>query len=132
MKDKPLLFIVVEDHPEVAQNNCDFLRKFDPSAVCIIANTPQEALQRIQIETPDLIVLYLQFVSPSDSQSAKSFLELLELIFNAYSSLNILTALPAIMQYSFPLAPLLSQLSALRMYLIAAVSAVYIVVNRVG
>ena len=35
-----------------------------------------------------------------------------------------LTALPAIMQYSFLLAPLLSSLSAFRMYLIAAGSAV--------
>ncbi|WP_335219393.1 hypothetical protein [Nostoc sp.] len=34
------------------------------------------------------------------------------------------TALPAIMQYSFLLAPLLSLLSAFRMYLIAAGSAV--------
>ena len=90
LKAKPLLFLVVEDHPEVAQNNCDFLRRFDPSAICIIANTPQEALQHLQIETPDLIILDLQFGTNSGSQSAKSSLELLELIFDAYSSLNIL------------------------------------------
>jgi DNA-binding NarL/FixJ family response regulator len=90
MKAKPLLFLVVEDHPEVAQNNCDFLRRFDPSAVCVIANTPQEALQHLQIETPDLIVLDLQFGTNSGSQSAKSSLKLLELIFDAYPSLNIL------------------------------------------
>jgi hypothetical protein len=35
-----------------------------------------------------------------------------------------LTALPAVMQYSFLLTPLLSSLSAVRMYLIAAGSAV--------
>ncbi|MEH1918424.1 response regulator transcription factor [Nostoc sp.] len=90
MEAKPQMFLVVEDHLEVAQNNCDFLRKFDPSAVCIITNTPQEAQQRLQIETPDLIVLDLQFVTPSGSQSAKSAFQLLELIFDAYSSLNIL------------------------------------------
>ncbi|MEH2466332.1 response regulator transcription factor [Nostoc sp.] len=90
MKAKPLLFLVVEDHPEVAQNNCDFLKKFDPSAVCVIADTPQDAQHRLQIETPDLIVLDLQFVTLSGSQSAKSALKLLELIFDAYSSLNIL------------------------------------------
>ena len=90
MKAKPLLFLVVEDHPEVAQNNCDFLRKFDSSALCAIANTHQEALQRLQIQTPDLIVLDLQFITPSGSQSAKSAFQLLELIFDAYSSLNIL------------------------------------------
>ena len=90
MNVKPLRFLVVEDHPEVAQNNCDFLRKFDSSAICIIASTPQEAIQRLKIETPDLIVLDLQFALPSGSQSAKSSLELLELIFNTYSYLNIL------------------------------------------
>ena len=82
MNVKPLRFLVVEDHPEVAQNNCDFLRKFDSSAICIIASTPQEAIQGLKIETPDLIVLDLQFALPSGSQSAKSSLELLELIFN--------------------------------------------------
>ncbi|WP_071187119.1 response regulator transcription factor [Trichormus sp. NMC-1] len=90
MNAKPLRFLVVEDHPEVAQNNCDFLRKFDSSAICVIASTPQEAIQRLKIETPDLIVLDLQFALPSGSQSAKSSLELLELIFNTYSYLNIL------------------------------------------
>ncbi|BAZ00732.1 response regulator [Tolypothrix tenuis PCC 7101] len=90
MEAKPLLFLVVEDHPEVAQNNCDFLKKFDPSAICDIANTPQEALERLQLKTPDLIVLDLQFGTSYGSQSAKSSLELLELIIDAYSSLNIL------------------------------------------
>jgi hypothetical protein len=37
-----------------------------------------------------------------------------------------ITALPAVMQYSFLLTPLLSSLSAFRMYLIAAGSAVII------
>ncbi|WP_292844651.1 hypothetical protein [Nostoc sp. NMS8] len=90
MEAKPQMFLVVEDHPEVAQNNCDFLRKFDHSAICVIANTPQEAQQCLQIEKPDLIVLDLQFVTPSGSQSAKPAFQLLELIFDAYSSLNIL------------------------------------------
>jgi DNA-binding NarL/FixJ family response regulator len=90
MEAKPLLFLVVEDHPEVAQNNCDFLKKFDPSAICVVANTPQEALERIQLKIPDLIILDLQFGTSSGPQSAKSSLELLKLIFDAYSSLNIL------------------------------------------
>ncbi|WP_016952007.1 response regulator transcription factor [Anabaena sp. PCC 7108] len=90
MNIKPLRFLVVEDHPEVAQNNCDFLTKFDSSAICVIASTPQEAIQRLKIETPDLIVLDLQFALPSGSQSAKSSLELLELIIDTYTSLNIL------------------------------------------
>jgi CheY-like chemotaxis protein len=86
MEDKPLLFLVVEDHLEIAQNNCDFLQKFAPSSVCVIANTPQEALQHLQLQTPDLIVLDLQFGVNSGCQSAKSSLELLGLIFDAYST----------------------------------------------
>ncbi|MBE9239058.1 response regulator transcription factor [Anabaena aphanizomenioides LEGE 00250] len=90
MNVKPLRFLVVEDHPEVAQNNCDFLTKFDPTAICVIASTPQAAMERLKIEIPDLIVLDLQFTTPSGSQSVTSSLELLQSIFNTYSSLNIL------------------------------------------
>jgi DNA-binding NarL/FixJ family response regulator len=81
---------VVEDHPEVAQNNCDFLTKFDPAAICVIASTPQAAMERLKIEIPDLIVLDLQFTTSCGSQSVISSLERLQSIFNTYSSLNIL------------------------------------------
>ncbi|MEB3147764.1 MAG: response regulator transcription factor [Sphaerospermopsis sp.] len=90
MNVKPLLFLVVEDHPEVAQNNCDFLTKFDPAAICVIASTPQAAMERLKIEIPDLIVLDLQFTTSCGSQSVISSLEMLQSIFNTYSSLNIL------------------------------------------
>ncbi|MFM6157215.1 MAG: LuxR C-terminal-related transcriptional regulator, partial [Sphaerospermopsis kisseleviana] len=80
----------VEDHPEVAQNNCDFLTKFDPAAICVIASTPQAAMERLKIEIPDLIVLDLQFTTSCGSQSVISSLEMLQSIFNTYSSLNIL------------------------------------------
>ena len=64
MQAKPLLFLVVEDHLEVA-HNCDFLRKFDPSAVCAIANTPQEALQHRlnRRHTLGLLTLYTHTIS---------------------------------------------------------------------
>lgn len=90
MNVKSLHFLVVEDHPEVAQNNCDFLTKFDPTAICAIASTPQEAIEHLKLEIPDLIVLDLQFTTPSGSQSVISSLEMLQSIFNTYSSLNIL------------------------------------------
>lgn len=90
MNVKPLRFLVVEDHPEVAQNNCDFLTKFDPAAICVIASTPQVAMERLKIEIPDLIVLDLQFTTSCGSQSVISSLERLQSIFNTYSSLNIL------------------------------------------
>lgn len=84
------LFLVVEDHPEIAENNCKFLQQIEPTAVCVIATNPNEALERLQLETPQLIVLDLQFWSANGSQSATSSLSLLKHIFTCYPYLNIL------------------------------------------
>lgn len=84
------LFLVVEDHPEVASNNCRFIRRLEPLAVCIPVETPQQALKRLQLETPDLTVVDLQYSTRSGEQSAKPGLEFLAQIFRDYSQLNIL------------------------------------------
>lgn len=47
----------MEDHPEVAENNCNFLIKFDSSTTSSIPAIPQEAQDILKIGTPDLIVL---------------------------------------------------------------------------
>jgi len=83
-------FLVVEDHPEVAQNNCLFLQKLDPTALCVIAQTPEEALKRLKLETPSLVVLDLQFGTIRGEQSAQPGLDLLQQIFTHYPTLNIL------------------------------------------
>ncbi len=84
------LFLVVEDHPEVAQNNCDWLLRLEAQARCVKVETPEQALARLKLETPDLAVLDLLFGQTSGEQSAEPGLDLLRLIFEQYPSLNIM------------------------------------------
>jgi hypothetical protein len=90
MESKPPLFLILEDHPEVAQNNCLFLQKLCPKAICRISYTPAEALERLRLETPDLIIVDLLFGTSTGEQSAQSSLELLQHIFLHHPILNIL------------------------------------------
>ncbi|MDJ0674777.1 MAG: DNA-binding response regulator [Calothrix sp. MO_167.B42] len=84
------LFLVIEDHPEVAQNNCCFLQKVEASANCICVETPEQGLERLKLEMPELVVVDLQFGTISGEQSAKPGIELLRQIFEQYPNLNIL------------------------------------------
>lgn len=84
------LFLVVEDHPEVAHNNCKFLQMLDSSAVCIPIEDTQKVLERLQLETPDLVVVDLQFGSRDGTETAQPGLNLLRQIFKQYPTLNIL------------------------------------------
>jgi DNA-binding NarL/FixJ family response regulator len=90
MADRQPVFLILEDHPEVAQNNCLFLQKIYPEAICVIAGTPREALERLKLETPDLIIVDLLFSTLSGEQTAQASSELLKQIFQEYSLLNIL------------------------------------------
>jgi len=90
MNKKPPVFIVVEDHPEVAENNCLFLKKAQPKAICIITATPQQALENLSLEQPELIVIDLQFGTITGEQSGKPGIDLLKRIFQDYPMLNIL------------------------------------------
>jgi DNA-binding NarL/FixJ family response regulator len=87
---KPLLFLILEDHPEVAQNNCLFLQKLEPSALCIICNNHAEALERLKLETPDLVTVDLLFSTFTGEQYAVSSLRFLQKVFQDYPFLNIL------------------------------------------
>lgn len=84
------LFFVVEDHPAVAEANCLFLQKLEPSSHCVICTTPAQALERLQLEKPDLIVVDLSFGEISGEKSVEPGLELLKEIFECYGTLNIL------------------------------------------
>lgn len=86
---KPIFF-VLEDHPEVAENNCLYLKKIEPSATCVVLNQPQQARERLELETPSLFVIDLQIGNITGEQSARETLELLEYIFGDYPKLNIL------------------------------------------
>lgn len=90
MNCNPPTFLVIEDHPEVSQNNCEFLRMLEPQCDCVSVDTPQKGAQQLGLKTPDLLVVDLQFGTVGGSQSAKPGLELLKQIFECYPTVNIL------------------------------------------
>jgi DNA-binding NarL/FixJ family response regulator len=86
----PLKFLVVEDHPEVAQNNCEWLQRIAADAQCIAVSNPMDAIRRLQQEQPDLVVVDLLYGQTSGEQSAEPGLELLRHIFENYPTLNVM------------------------------------------
>jgi len=86
----PLKFLVVEDHPEVAQNNCEWLQRIAADAQCIAVSNPMDAIRRLQREQPDLVVVDLLYGQTSGEQSAEPGLELLRHIFENYPTLNVM------------------------------------------
>lgn len=90
MEFKPPLFVILEDHPEVAHNNCLFLQKLEPEAIFEITQTHAEVLERLQLEIPDLVIIDLLFGTSTGEQSAQASLDLLQRIFQDYPMLNIL------------------------------------------
>ena len=89
MTSKAPTFLVIDDHPTIRQIHCSCLGQVDPSAHCVQCATPEEALERIQLEIPDLVVIDLMY-SVNGVQTAKPGIGLLELIFSTYPMLNLL------------------------------------------
>lgn len=83
-------FLVIEDHPEVGQNNCEFLRTIESQCSCINVDTPEKGIEQLKQKTPKLVVVDLQFGTFRGEQSAKPGLALLKQIFEHYPMLNIL------------------------------------------
>jgi len=90
MNCKPLFFLVIEDHPEVNQNNCKFLQMLEPQCTCVGVSTPEEGIEQLELEIPDLLVVDLQFGTVGGGQSAKPGLAMLKQIFERYPTVNIL------------------------------------------
>ena len=90
MECNPPLFLVIEDHPEVGQNNCEFLRIIESQCSCISVDTPEKGIEQLKQKTPELVVVDLQFGTFGGEQSAKPGLALLKQIFEHYPILNIL------------------------------------------
>ncbi|WP_287127969.1 DNA-binding response regulator [Candidatus Cyanaurora vandensis] len=85
-----LLFWVVEDHPEVAKNNREWLLKVDEQARCETIADPQRAQQRLETSQPDLLVADLLYGQTNGEQSAQPGLDLLRYIFKHQPQLNLL------------------------------------------
>ena len=83
-------FLIIEDHPEVSQNNCEFLRMMDPQCHCTNVDSPEKGLEQIKQEMPDLVVVDLQFGTLAGEESAKPGLALLRQIFEHYPTVNVL------------------------------------------
>ena len=79
------LFLVIEDHPEVGQNNCEFLWMLEPQCSCISVDTPEKGAEQLKKEMQNLVVVDLQCGTVGGEQSAKPGLELLKHIFVPYS-----------------------------------------------
>lgn len=90
MTSQARCFLIIEDHPEVSQNNCEFLRMMEPQCHCITIDTPEAGIEQLNQETPDLVVVDLQFGTLTGKASAKPGLELLKQIFEYYPALNVL------------------------------------------
>ena len=84
------LFLVIEDHPEVGHNNCEFLRTISPQCNCISVDTPEKGAEQLKQAIPNLVVVDLQFGIVGGEQSAKPGLALLKQIFECYPTVNIL------------------------------------------
>jgi response regulator of citrate/malate metabolism len=93
-ESQPPVFLVIEDHPEVAQNNCLFLEQVDPTALCTIANTHPEALERLKLEPIALAVVDLLVGTLTGEQSAKNGIAFLQKVLQQYPTLNILISNP--------------------------------------
>ena len=89
MSDKNL-FWIIEDHLEVAHNNCDWLKKLEIESECLIFSNPNQAQERLEIEQPDLIILDLLYGQSSGIQSAELGLNFLSFLLKNYSQFNIL------------------------------------------
>ncbi len=87
---KPLLFLILEDHPEVAENNCLFLQKQEPMALCTVVNNHTDALECIKLEMPNLVIVDLLFGTLTGAQYAIPSLNFLRQVFQDYPLLNIL------------------------------------------
>jgi DNA-binding NarL/FixJ family response regulator len=83
-------FWIVEDHPEVAKNNGDWLLKVEPTAQCEFFSEPQRVQQKLTTTQPDLLVTDLLYGQTSGEQSAQPGLDLLRYIFSHHPQTNIL------------------------------------------
>ncbi len=86
----PSLFLVLEDNPEMAENNCRFLQQIEPEARCLWESKPEAVTSRLAMEQPDLLVIDLLFGDTQGHLSAQPGLDCLADICERYQHLNVL------------------------------------------
>ena len=84
------LFLVVEDHPVMAEMICKSLEKLEPEAHCITANNPDSAKERLELEKFTLVTVDLMYGQLGGKNSGQPGINLLKHIFQAYPQLNVL------------------------------------------
>ena len=84
------LFLIVEDHPQMAENIDRSLKLLEPSAHCTIASNPEQAKERLKLQKFALITVDLMYGKTVAKQSAQVGLDLITYIFENYPNLSIL------------------------------------------
>ena len=89
MSPKASTFLIIDDHPTIRQIHCACLEQVNAAARCVQCATPEEALERLKLERPELAVVDLMY-SINGVQTSKPGLALLADIFSTYPMLNVL------------------------------------------
>ncbi len=84
------LFLIVEDHPEIAENNASWLKRLNTNCRIVTAIHPNQAFEHLGVETPDLAIVDLLYGTMKGEQSAEPGLLFLSKIFEQHKTLNVL------------------------------------------
>lgn len=90
MSAQSSLFLIVEDHPEISENNASWLKRLNSDCRIVTAIHPNEASEYLRGEIPDLVVVDLLYGTMSGDQSAEAGIVFLRDIFEQYETLNVL------------------------------------------
>jgi DNA-binding NarL/FixJ family response regulator len=83
--------LVVDDHPLILSGTVDVLQKQYPNAEIITANTAREALERVEISRPQLVVIDLSIPEkPGVTAQVDTGMQLLQNLVKNYPELNLM------------------------------------------
>lgn len=84
------LFLIVEDHPTMAEMIAKSLKQLEPDAYCVTATNIKQAQERLKLEMPELITVDLTFKDKRGKNSGQPGLDFLLTLFQEYPYLDIL------------------------------------------
>lgn len=83
-------FLVVDDHPLIANGTLDVLQKHNPEAKIIIVQSAQEAFGEIEISQPKLVIIDLSIPeNTGDNARTETGIFLLKKLMENYPELNL-------------------------------------------